>query len=163
MTMCRVAKKSRSLGWLLLGSVLRGAVFVSCLQFASLVSASCGHYVFTKMEWLAANSVARGHSDGNLGPIEDFCRDLDQTRANPRFSMKHQGPLSPCRGPGCNQGPKGSSIAPVTSEPGRSNGPEVIVSRPVFEFHRSAGFDVVNLPSVVLATFVTDLFRPPRV
>lgn len=155
--MCRFAGNRRSWEWL-----VRSAAFVSCLHFAAIASASCGHYVFTKFEWIAAVSGPSGSLDANLRPIEQFCRDMDQMRANPRFSNKYHSPTAPCRGPGCRQLPENSTIATVPPNPVRLNGLEMISTGLKFEFPRSCGFDSIVEPRTPLSIFVDEFFRPPR-
>jgi hypothetical protein len=46
--MCRGELNISKLGWL-----IRGVTLAVCLQFAAFAHASsCGHYVFTKIEWI---------------------------------------------------------------------------------------------------------------
>lgn len=160
--MCRGELKSWSLVWL-----VRCGALLACLQLASVASASCGHYVFTKLEWFAANAAPQVGTDPNLAPIERFCLNADQFRASPRFSAKHGGKHpergAPCNGPGCRQLPDGWSFSSVTPDPTRLSGLQFIAVGVAILIFGEGGFDPAVTAQVEVNVFENSLFRPPRV
>lgn len=156
--MCRGEVNISKLVWL-----VRGATLAVCLQFAAFAQASCGHYVFTKIEWMAASVGGSVAADGNLSSAERLVLELDRRGPNPRFSLKHRSPNVPCHGPGCRQLPDTSTLSPVAIESVRGTSADVVVSSNRIEIPRSGGFDPATECPIRIVNITSSVFRPPRV
>jgi hypothetical protein len=156
--MCRGEVNISKFGWL-----IRGVTLAVCLQFAAFAHASsCGHYVFTKIEWMAVSVGGSFAADANLSSAERLVLELDRRVPNPRFSTKHRSPNMPCHGPGCRQLPDTGTLSPVALDPVRVNGVDFVATSNEFEIPRSGGFDPVMDLQLRIVNFTDYLFRPPR-
>lgn len=156
--MCRSEANLPILVWL-----IRGSSLLLCLQFATFSHASCGHYVFTKIDWMAARAGFDSGMEANLSPAGRLLMDVDQMGPFPRFSAKKQPSNSPCHGPGCRQLPDTWSMSPVVPNPVRANGVEMVTAMAAHEIPCSnGGFDSAIEDQVTIIRFASYLFRPPR-
>lgn len=156
--MCRGETSLSILIWL-----FRGSALLFCLQLAAYSHASCGHYVFTKFDWMAARAGIDSGMDANLSPAGRLLLDVDRMGPFPRFSAKRQPSNSPCHGPGCRQLPDTWSVSPVVPNPARANGVEMVTAMAAFEIPSSnGGFDAPIEDQVAIIRFASYLFRPPR-
>lgn len=156
--MCRSEANLPIMVWL-----FRGSAILLSLQFAAFSQASCGHYVVTKIDLMAARASFDLGMEANSSPAGRLLLDVDRMRSSPRFSAKKQPSNSPCHGPGCRHLPDTWSVSPVVPNPVRANGVEMVTAMAALEIPCSnGGFDSAIEDQVTIIRFASYLFRPPR-